>query len=37
MTSSVVVAVPVSPIWMTEHVSGVTKFVALIPDTRRTE
>ena len=31
------VALPVRTIWMTEHLSGVTKFVALIPDTRRTE
>jgi len=26
----------VRTIWMTEHLSGVTKFVTLIPDTRRT-
>ena len=31
------VALPVRTIWMTEHLSGVTKFVTLIPDTRRTE
>lgn len=35
MTSSVVVAVPVSPIWMTAYLSCVTKFVTLIPDKRR--
>lgn len=26
------VALPVRTIWMTEHLSGVTKFVTLIPD-----
>ena len=31
------VALPVRTIWMTEHLSGVTKFVTLIPDQRRTE
>jgi hypothetical protein len=31
------VALPVRTIWMTEHLSGVTKFVTLIPDRRRTE
>ena len=31
MTGSVVVALPVSPIWMTEHLSGGTKFITLIP------
>ena len=31
------VALPVRSIWMTEHLSGVTKFVTLIPDTRRTK
>ena len=30
------VALPVRTIWMTEHLSGVTKFVTLIPDKRRT-
>jgi len=36
MTGSVIVVEPVSPIWMTEHLSGATKFVTLIPDKRRT-
>jgi hypothetical protein len=31
------VALAVRTIWMTEHLSGVTKFVTLIPDKRRTE
>ena len=31
------VALPVRTIWMTEHLSGVTKFVTLIPDKRRIE
>ena len=31
------VALPVRTIWMTEHLSGVTKFVTLIPDARRIE
>lgn len=31
------VALPIRSIWMTEHLSGVTKFVTLIPDTRRTK
>jgi hypothetical protein len=31
------VILPVRTIWMTEHLSGVTKFVTLIPDKRRTE
>lgn len=26
---------PVRTIWMTEHLSGITKFVTLIPDKRR--
>lgn len=30
------VALPVRTIWMTEHLSGATKFVTLIPDKRRT-
>jgi hypothetical protein len=30
------VVLPVRTIWMTEHLSGVTKFVTLIPDKRRT-
>jgi hypothetical protein len=30
-------ALPVRTIWMTEHLSGVTKFVTLIPDKRRSE
>ncbi len=29
------VALPVRTIWLTEHLSGITKFVPLIPDTRR--
>lgn len=29
------VAVPVRTIWMTEHLSAVTKFVTLVPDKRR--
>lgn len=29
-------ALPVRTIWMTEHLSGATKFVTLIPDKRRT-
>jgi uncharacterized protein DUF6883 len=31
------VALAVRTIWMTEHLSGVTKFVTLIPDKRRAE
>lgn len=31
------VVLPVRTIWMTEHLSGVTKFVTLIPDKRRIE
>lgn len=31
------VGLPVRIIWITEHLSGVTKFVTLIPDKRRTE
>ena len=31
------VGLPVRTIWITEHLSGVTKFVTLIPDKRRTE
>ena len=27
---------PVRTIWITEHLSGITKFVTLIPDKRRT-
>lgn len=27
----------VCAIWMTEHLSGITKFITLIPDQRRTE
>jgi hypothetical protein len=30
------VTLTVSAIWMTEHLSGVTKFVTLLPDKRRT-
>jgi len=30
------VTLAVRTIWMTEHLSGVTKFVTLIPDKRRT-
>jgi hypothetical protein len=30
------VPLAVRTIWMTEHLSGVTKFVTLIPDKRRT-
>ena len=30
------VPLAVCTIWMTEHLSGVTKFVTLIPDKRRT-
>ena len=30
------VTVAVRAIWMTEHLSGVTKFVTLLPDKRRT-
>jgi hypothetical protein len=30
-------ALAVRTIWMTEHLSGVTKFVTLIPEKRRTE
>ncbi len=28
------VALPIRSIWMTEHLSGITKFVTLIPDKR---
>ena len=31
------VTLAVRTIWLTEHLSGVTKFVTLIPDKRRTE
>jgi hypothetical protein len=37
LTGSNGVPLPVRTIWMTEHLSGVTKFVTLIPDRRRTE
>ena len=30
------ITLPVRAIWMTEHLSGVTKFVTLLPDRRRT-
>jgi len=30
------VTLAVRTIWMTEHLSGITKFVTLIPDKRRT-
>ncbi len=36
LTGSNGVTLAVRTIWMTEHLSGVTKFVTLIPDTRRT-
>ncbi len=36
LTGPSAVRLPVRTIWMTEHLSGVTKFVTLIPDTRRT-
>jgi hypothetical protein len=37
LTGPNAVQLPVRTIWMTEHLSGVTKFVTLIPDKRRTE
>jgi hypothetical protein len=29
------VALPVRTIWMSEHLSGVTKFITLVPDSRK--
>lgn len=34
LTSPNGVALPIRTIWMTEHLSGVTKFITLIPDQR---
>ena len=36
LTGPNAVGLPVRTIWMTEHLSGVTKLVTLIPDVRRT-
>jgi hypothetical protein len=37
LTGSNGVALAVRIIWMTEYLSGITKFVTLIPDKRRSE